>query len=386
MLQRTTAQAKIAQLRNRVRIVQGGASASKTFSIIPLLITYALQHKGKEISVVSESIPHLRRGAVRDFIKIMEWTGNMNQNEWNKSNLTYTFPNGSFIEFFSADHADKLRGARRDVLFINECNNVSFESYQQLAMRTREFIYLDFNPVAEFWVHSEIKDEKTSDFIILTYKDNEALEPALVAEIEKARDKAETSNYWRNYWQVYGLGLVGSLEGVVFNNWKIIDRLPDEARLLGCGLDFGYTNDPTACVEVYKYNDQRIIHQSIYQTGLLNSQIAKLLTHNVTIYADSAEPKSIDEIARYGLRILGATKGADSVKYGIDIMQQQDYLVTAQSVDLIKELRNYQWDVDRNGVKLNKPIDNYCHAIDALRYHEMMTLGIKSNYGSYNIR
>src|SRR5690606_3699063 len=174
MLKRTTAQTKIAKLRKRIRIVQGGTSSSKTFSIIPLLIQYAIQTPNSEISIVSESIPHLRRGAFRDFIKIMEWTGNIVYTSLNKTTLTYRFTNGSFIEFFSADQPDKLRGARRDVLFINECNNVNFEAYQQLAIRTRKFIYLDYNPSLEFWVHTELLGQPDTDFVILTYKDNEA--------------------------------------------------------------------------------------------------------------------------------------------------------------------------------------------------------------------
>ena len=339
-----------------------------------------------EISVVAESIPHLRRGALRDFEKIMKWGGRYNDNSFNRSLLKYEFRNGSFIEFFSADDSSKLRGARRDILYINECNNISFQSYNELSIRTKKEIYLDFNPANEFWVHTELKDEADADFIILTYKDNEALDKSIVEQIEKNREKAKTSSYWSNWWLVYGEGQVGSLEGVVFSNWKTIDKLPAEARLIGIGLDFGYTNDPTAIVEIYTYNGQRILHEAKYQTGMLNSDISHVLPSAVPIYADSAEPKSIDEIRRYGKTIKGVTKGKDSINYGIDIMQQQEYLVTLASTNLIKELRSYTWDVDKNGTKLNKPIDHFNHAIDAVRYHEMETLGIGANYGSYNIR
>ena len=385
MFKRTTAQNKISKLKKRIRIVQGGTSSSKTFSILPILIQYAYQTPKSEISVVSESIPHLKRGAIRDFIKIMQWTENWNPNNFNKSNLTYSFKNGSHIEFFSADQPDKLRGARRDILFINECNNVDFESYQQLSIRTKKFIYLDYNPTNEFWVHKELMQDKGSDFIILTYKDNEALEPALVKEIEKAKVKAETSSYWENWWKVYGLGQIGTLEGVIFNNYSIIDKIPDEARLLGCGLDFGYTNDPTSVIEVYKYNEQRIVNEIVYQKELSNYEISKRLTKGIPIYCDSAEPKSIAELRSYGFNASGVTKGADSINFGIQIMQEQSYLVTSKSTNLISELRKYAWDKEkRTGEKLNKPIDSYNHAIDALRYHEMENLG-KPNKGKYYI-
>jgi phage terminase large subunit len=385
MLTKTTAQKKIAQLRKRVRIIQGGTSSSKTFTILIFLIQYAIDNPNSEISVVSESIPHIKRGALKDFIKIMRWIGNFNESNFNQSNLTYRFTKGSYIEFFSADQPDKLRGARRDILFINECNNVNFESFQQLNIRTKKFIYLDFNPTSEFWVHKELKDEPDSDFLILTYKDNEALDNSIVQQIEKNRLKAATSAYWANWWRVYGLGEIGMLEGVIFSNWKTIDNLPKDAKLIGIGLDFGYTNDPTAIIEVYNYNGQRILNELKYQTGMLNSDIAKELPKHVPVYADSSEPKSIEEIKRYGITIKGVTKGKDSINYGIDVMQRNEYLVTSNSVNLIKELRAYCWDTDKAGTRLNKPIDTNNHAIDALRYHEMETLGLNSNYGKYHI-
>lgn len=385
MLQKTTAQSKIARLRKRVRIVRGGTSSSKTFSIIPLLISYAVENANCEISVVSESIPHLRRGAIRDFLKIMDMVGMYEPTQWNKSSLTYTFNNGAFIEFFSADQPDKLRGARRDVLFVNECNNIDWESYYQMAIRTRRFIYLDYNPVVEFWVDSELKDDADSEMIVLTYKDNEALDASIVKEIEKAKQRAETSAYWANWWKVYGLGEIGNLEGVVFSNYKTIDTIPSEARLIGCGLDFGYSNDPTAIVEIYQHDGQRIVNLKCYRTGMLNAAIAKELSEGVPIYADSAEPKSIEEIRRYGKAIKAVTKGKDSILYGIQIMQSQEYLVTKQSTELIKELRGYCWDQDKSGNRLNHPVGED-HAIDAWRYHEMEALGLKRNHGQYDVR
>jgi phage terminase large subunit len=385
MFLRTTSTNKILKLKKRVRIIQGGTSAAKTYGILSVLIARASAIHGLEVSVVAESIPHLRRGALKDFIKLMKWMNKWHENQFNKSLLTYQFLNGSSFEFFSADDSSKLRGARRDVLYINECNNVTFESYNELAIRTKKAIYLDFNPANEFWVHTELKDEQDSDFLILTYKDNEALDNSIVQQIEKNRLKAETSAYWSNWWRVYGLGEIGMLEGVIFSNWKTIDILPKEANLIGIGLDFGYTNDPTAIIEIYNYNGQRIINELKYQTGMLNSDIANALPKHVPVYADSSEPKSIEEIKRYGITIKGVTKGKDSINYGIDVMQRNEYLVTSNSTNLIKELRAYCWDTDKQGTRLNKPIDTNNHGIDALRYHEMETLGINSNYGKYHI-
>lgn len=385
MLQRTTAQLKISKMRKRVRIVRGGTSSSKTFSIIPLLIDYAVKNNGVEISVVAESIPHLRRGAIRDFIKIMQMVGMYKDENYNRSSLTYTFSNGSFIEFFSADQPDKLRGARRDVLFVNECNNIEWESYYQLAIRTRRFIYLDYNPVTEFWVDTELIGDADSEMIVLTYKDNEALDESIVKEIEKAKEKADTSSYWANWWRVYGLGEIGSLEGVIFSNYEQIDTIPKDARLLGIGLDFGYSVDPTAMVEVYQYNDKIILNERCYRTGMVNSDIAKLIPEGVIVYADSAEPKSIEEIRRFGKNIKGVTKGKDSINYGIQVMQSLDFLVTKDSTNLIKELRGYCWDKSKDGTKLAIPT-GVDHIIDSTRYFCMEYFGLKRNHGVYDVR
>jgi phage terminase large subunit len=387
MLKKTTAQSKIAALRKRVRIVQGGSSSSKTFTIIPFLIDYANKNAGKEISIVSESIPHLRRGAMRDFVKIMEWVGLMDYSAWNKSTLTYYFPNGSFIEFFSGDQPDKMRGARRDVLFVNEANNVAWETYYQLAIRTREFIYIDFNPTAEFWAHTELKGQPDVDFIILTYRDNEALESSIINEFKKAEEKAKTSEYWANWVKVYVNGEIGSLQGVVFDNWKPCDSIPQQARLLGYGCDFGYSNDPSTLVAVYQLNNEFYYDELIYQKGLLNSDLARLIKQHPTamIYADSAEPKSIQEIKNYGIRITATEKGADSIMHGISKMQQAPFYVTKRSLNLIKELRAYTWATDKTGATLNKPIDAFNHAIDAMRYYHLGNGKFSGNYVSTTV-
>lgn len=250
----TTAIDKLRRLKKRIRIIQGGTSAGKTYGILPILIDTAARTPKIEISVVSETIPHLRKGAMRDFIKIMQATNRYIPDHWNKSNFVYTFTNGAFIEFFSADQQSKVRGPRRDILYINECNNVDFETYTQLAIRTKQTIWLDYNPTNEFWVHTELLNDADSDYLQLTYTDNEALSDTIVAEIEKARMRAFyeplavnlfaesniKNSYWANWWKVYGLGEVGSVQGVIFSNWRIVDNLPTDAQLKGVGVDFGF--------------------------------------------------------------------------------------------------------------------------------------------------
>ena len=386
MFQKTTAQAKIAKLRQRVRVVQGGTSSSKTFSIIPLLIMYAIDNKASEISIVAESIPHLRRGAIRDFIKIMESIGNPIESNWNKSTLTYTFSNGSFIEFFSADQSDKLRGARRDILFVNEANNITWESYHQMSVRTRKFIYIDYNPTSEFWAHTELIGRPGTDFVILTYKDNEALEPAIVKEIEAAKEKANESPYWANWWRVYGLGETGSLQGTIFNNWAQCDKMPDTWKWKAYGIDWGFTNDPTAVVEVCEFDGKLWINEILYEKGLTNADIADKLDgfRGQEFIADSAEPKSIEDIRRRGFRIRPCDKGRDSVRSGIDKLQQYQLMITSGSTNIIKEARGYTWATDRTGKETGEPIDNMNHAWDAIRYTAMEKL--KARSGQYSIR
>ncbi len=382
----TTALKKLLRLQKRIKVVRGGTSASKTFSILPILIDRAIKTPNLEISVVSESIPHLRRGALKDFLKIMMALGRYNDNQFNKSTLKYTFGNGAYIEFFSVDQPDKLRGARRNVLYVNECNNVDFDSYYQLAIRTSGEIWLDYNPSSLFWVDREIINQDDVDFITLTYLDNEALPETIVKEIESAKVKAETSAYWANWWQVYGLGLTGSLEGVCIPDWQEIN-LPTEARLLCYGMDWGYSNDPTSLIAMYKYNDAYIFDELIYQKGLLNSDISDLLKTNGVqdiIYADSAEPKSIAELNSYGHNVLPVSKGRDSIVYGLNLINQNKVYVTSRSKNLINELRNYIWMTDKQGNKLNRPIDAYNHAIDAMRY--AMTSQLENpNKGTYYV-
>jgi phage terminase large subunit len=389
MFTQTTAVKRLRQLKSRIRIVRGGSSAGKTIAILMILIDYAIRNDGKEISVVAESVPHLRRGALKDFLNILKGTNRYDERKYNKTTLKYVFTNGSYIEFFSTDQPDKLRGARRTDLFINECNNIpSFETYQQLAIRTSGDIWLDYNPSSLFWVDKELIGQPDTDFITLTYKDNDSLADSIVKEIEKARVKAKTSTYWANWWKVYGLGEIGSLEGTCIPDWKTIDNVPEEARLLCAGLDFGYSVDPTAIIFLYKWNNAYIYDEVLYRKGMLNRDISNFLKEKnitTTIWADSAEPKSIQEIRTYGHAIYGVTKGRDSVLYGINLINQNEIYITSRSKNLIRELQGYIWDKDKEGNNIQKPTGTHPDCIDACRYALMMQLE-KPNRGTYAIQ
>jgi len=363
----TTATNKIIALDNKIRAVQGGTSASKTISILLYLIARAQTDKEPTLtSVVSESLPHLKRGALRDFKNIMQAHHYWRDSSWRATDYIYEFETGSQIEFFGVDSPDKLRGGRRDRLFINEANNVALDAFDQLEVRTKEFVFLDWNPSHEFWFYTEVKPNREDvEHITLTYQDNEALSPEIVSAIEARKNN-------KAWWKVYGLGELGEIETRIYARWNIIDDIPENARLEVRGMDFGYSNDPTAVVDVYKYNDGYVLDEQLYRKGLHNKQIADILNNleqnTTTVIADSAEPKSIDEIRSYGVPIFPAQKGADSVNQGIQLVQSKPISVTKRSVNLLKEYRNYLWLEDKDGKVLNKPMPGADHTLDALRY------------------
>ena len=287
------------------------------------------------------------------------------ESRWGATDSIYTFDTGSKIEFFSADQSDKLRGARRDRCFINECNNVTLDAFDQLEVRTKDFIFLDWNPTNEFWFYTEIKPYREDvDFITLTYLDNEALDAEIVKSIESRKNR-------KGWWQVYGMGQLGEVEGKIYKDWAIIDEIPHEARLERYGMDFGYSNDPTVIQAIYYYNGGFIVDQIAYSKGLSNKQIADIINaqeHKALVMADSAEPKSIDEIRSYGVNIVGVTKGADSVRQGIQFVQDQRISLTKRSIETIKCYRNYLWKTDKDGKILNEPEHTYSDPMDAIRY------------------
>jgi phage terminase large subunit len=353
------------KLRKRIKGIAGGASAGKTISIIQILMDKAQSDTTPTLtSITSESMPHLKRGAMRDFLQIMEQHNYFDPNRWNKSDYTYTFPTGSKIEFFSLDMPHKVRGPRRQRLFINEANNIPHETFDQLEIRTESEIWLDWNPTNEFWFYTDVMKRSDVDFEILTYKDNEGLQPSVIESIERRKDN-------KNWWLVYGLGQLGEVESRIYKEWQIVDTIPHEAHLERYGLDFGYSNDPTALVAVYKYNGGLIFDEITYQKGLSNKQIADILqnqTKKALTIADSAEPKSIDEIMSYGISILPAKKGADSILQGIQYVQEQRCSITKRSINIIKEYRNYLWLTDKDGKIINEPSPIYNHSMDAIRY------------------
>lgn len=380
-------------MKARIRAVQGGTSASKTVSIMMYLIAKAQKDTVPTLtSVVSESFPHLRRGAMRDFELILKAHDYWKDSLWDKTNSIYTFENGSKIEFFSADQGDKLRGARRDRLFVNEANNITLDAFEQLEVRTKDFAFIDWNPTTEFWFYTEILPKRTDvEHIILTYLDNDALDPAIVASIEQRKGR-------KGWWQVYGLGQLGEVDGKIYKDWQILDEIPKEARLLRYGLDFGYTNDPTSIVAILKWNDAYVLEEICYQRGMSNREIAETIISagKSLVIADSAEPKSIDEIATHGINIIGANKGKDSVVNGIQFVQDQKIFVTKRSVNIIKEYRNYLWVTDRDGKILNEPEHTYSHSMDAIRYGisynlptreqvSFQTTGVKPLYEEWGI-
>jgi len=360
---RTRATEKLLKLSKRIRGVAGGTSASKTVSILLWLIDYAQSNGNQTLSVVSETFPHLKRGAIRDFLSIMQEHKYFQDTRWNKTDFIYTYETGSIIEFFSADQPGKVRGPRRDVIFINEANNISYETYTQLEVRTKRVVWLDWNPVSEFWWYEEILGKQDVDFITLTYKDNEALDPLMVQALEVRKGN-------KNWWKVYGEGQLGEAEGRIYIGWEQIDGIPHEARLERYGMDFGYTNHPTVAVAVYYYNGGYVLDEVIFRKGLSNREIADVLLNSskAIVIADSAEPKSIDEIASYGVNILPSQKGQGSVLQGIQYVQDQKISVTKRSLNLLKEYRNYLWQTDRDGKIINEPEHLFSHSMDAVRY------------------
>ena len=365
----------------RITVEQGGTRSGKTYNILLWIITaFSPNNKGKVVTICRKSFPSLRASVMRDFFEILRGMGMYREDYHNKSSNEYWL-NGNLIEFISLDQPQKIRGRKRDVLYLNEANELFFEDWQQLIFRTKGKVILDYNPSDAFhWIYERIIPREDCDFYQTTYKDNPFLEGAIVSEIERLRDTDE------DYWRIYGLGERGSSRATIFQ----YTTGEQQGNLVAYGLDFGFTNDPTSLVKVTKQGDSLHFKEMIHSTGLTNPDISdKLaslgLTRRDEIWADSAEPKSIEELHRMGWNVKPTAKGKDSIMAGIDILKRHKLVVTSDSPNVIKELQNYKWQEDKNGNLLNRPIDNYNHAIDAIRYATFNRLS-RPNYGRYAVR
>lgn len=355
------------------KVIQGGMSAGKTFAIITLLIGYCQSYADALVTVVGLSYPHLEAGSIRDFTKIMKEANLWNGDLWNKSAKTYSFPNGSVLEFKSIDRMS-ARGPRRDVLFVNEANGISYEVFQELAGRTKDFVIVDFNPSAKFWAHEELVEGLASDttYITLTYLDNEALTAREVANIESRKPKPgeEPSNWWI----VYGLGQIGTLEGNIYSGWQetTADTISKSGKLIRYGLDFGFSNDESALVAVYEMSDGKLgLVEKLFKRGILGSEYGNYLRRldidpNVLIVADAARPEIIAEIQKEDFRCVGADKNAGSVLRGIDRVSQRQIVYCGDN--LKREYLSYAWRKKRSGEILDEPEDGNDHCMDAIRY------------------
>lgn len=383
--QATTAARKLTKLKKKIKVIPGGTSAGKTYNILPILFSKCALEPNLSVSVVSETMPHLRRGAMRDFLKILKQTDRFHKQMWHGTNSIYTLPNNSSIEFFSADSDDRVRGPRRNILYVNEANLIRFDTFYQMLIRTNMEIWLDFNPTAEFWAHEELTDHPDAEWLTLTYKDNEALDESIVREIELNKVKAYynpdlpvtelfeehniKNHYWHNWWIVYGLGMVGQVQETIYKNWETIDEIPRGARYIGTGLDFGFSNDPTAVVDMYLYNGKKIFDEVVGGTGMGISETAKYLEGKYVI-ADRSAPLLIEELKQKGINIRAydATDGKGAISYGISVLQEDEFLITKPSLNLIKEVRGYVWEKDNTGKLTGRPVQHNDHYLDAMRY------------------
>lgn len=353
--------------------LQGSSRSAKTYSIVQYLCIYCSLHPKTTVSIVRAGLPSLKRSVYRDFKEIMLSLNVWNDKQMNKSDLVYTFPNGSTIEFFSTDNEQKIRGSKRMILFVNEANELDFLQWQQLQMRTTDFSIIDYNPsfTGDHWI-CEINQEPSTYWFISTYKDNPFLEEKVIKEIESLKDKNPS------LWRIYGLGLQAIVEGLIFENVKELkhDYIPFEKRKHHYrGMDFGYTNDPTAIIDVYICGDELWLDEICYRTKMLSSDIIKEIKNannrdrsNVEIISESADPRLIDELNNAGLDVKPVRKYAGSIIAGINKMQTMKIFVTNRSVNLKKEFKNYTYRQNKDGKWLNEPIDSFNHGIDAVRY------------------
>lgn len=365
-----------------VLVHQGGTSSGKTYAILQALFSIAISNQGQVITVVGQDIPNLKVGALRDALEIWEGSEQLKSciPSYNRTERIFTANSGSIIEFKGYQSPQDAKSGKRDYCFINEANGISHDIYVELALRTRKRVFIDYNPNNRFWVHEKVIGQPNVELIISDHRHNPFL-------TDKIREKIEGLKLIDlDLWKVYARGMTGKIEGLVFRNWEQCDRIPDEAKFIGWGMDFGFTNDPTAVVAVYQQDGMLWVDNLIYETRLTNPDIyERVKDFKGEFIGDSAEPKSIEELRRMGLKITGANKGADSIISSIDILKRYKLMITRRSIELIKELNSYKWKVDRaTGTTINEPVDFMNHAIDALRYVALNKLAT-TNKGKYGI-
>jgi phage terminase large subunit len=372
MIKETTALRKIAGLTKKIRVIQGGQGAGKTISVLILLINHAYRNQDRRILIVSSQLSKMKLTVIKDFVKIMKLVGLYDADRFIGS-TEYRCPNGSIINFIGTDKEDVGKGLRVDVAYFNEANKMTVEPYRQIASRAK-IVYSDFNPDSEFFIHKDVIPRKDCDFIKLTFLDNEMLDKGEREEILMYKqlgynDKGEIINkYWANKWRVYGLGEIGSIDGAVFEKWTTIDSIPNEARLMYFGCDFGYATSKTAIVGVYNWNDTFILKEFLYANNLTNQEASQKFKDNGyrggIVYCDSAEPKSIREMQLCGINAVSCDSKQDIKKFAIQKLNQKEFFVLSTSENLINELRYYVYD-EKTGQPKKSELD---HLMDALQY------------------
>ena len=366
----------------KITIEQGGTRSGKTYNILLYIIfKYCLENTNKTVTICRKTFPAVRSSVMRDFLDILKQYNSYSELSHNKSNHEYRL-NGNLIEFISLDQPQKVRGRKRNLLFINEANELDYEDWQQLIFRTEDKIILDFNPSDEYhWIYDKVIPREDADFYITTYLDNSFLNKSITEEIERLKETDET------YWQIYGLGLKGISKATIFN-YTEVNHIPYDAEFISYGADAGYSNDPTTLVSVYKKEHNLYIKEHIYQTQMTTYDISRkwkdIGIERELIYFDSAEPRLIEELRRMGFNVRPSLKGADSINAGIDLLKRFKIHIEKDSHNCIQEFRNYKWQEDRSGKMINKPVDKNNHTIDAVRYATYSVLS-KPNFGKYAI-
>ena len=366
----------------KIVVEQGGTRSGKTYNIILWIIfQYCTNNNGKVVTICRKTFPSLRATVLRDFISILQQHKIYSEKFHNKSNSEYhLFDN--LIEFISLDQPQKIRGRKRDLLFINEANELYFEDWQQLVFRTQDKIILDYNPSDEYhWIYDKVIPREDCAFFKTTYLDNPFVEDSIIKEIERLKDTDE------QYWEVYGLGERSASRSTIFS-YVEVNQIPVDANLIAYGMDFGYTNDPTTLVSVYIDNHNLYIKEHLYRTQMTTNDINTFLKEekllNNPIYADSAEPRLIGELRRMGHNIFPSIKGKDSVNAGIDLLKRYKIHILSSSNNAISEFRNYKWREDKTGMLVNIPEDKHNHIIDPCRYATYSILS-RPNFGRYTL-